>query len=109
MSNVPEVDDTSFGKEVVQSKSPVMVDFFATWCGPCKFLSPVVEEIAKDYNGKLKVVKVDVDRAGESAMKFGIMSVPTVVLIKDGKEIGRSVGAVPKQSLVKELERVGIK
>ncbi|MBI4231876.1 thioredoxin, partial [Candidatus Peregrinibacteria bacterium] len=82
---------------------------FATWCGPCKFLSPVVEEVAKEYNGKLKVVKVDVDKAGEAATQFGVMSVPTVVFIKDGKEVGRSVGAVPKQNLVKELERIGVK
>lgn len=109
MSNVPEVDDTNFAKEVVQSKSPVMIDFFANWCGPCKMLSPVIDDIAKEYNGKLKVVKIDVDKAGEAATKFGVMSIPTIVFVKDGEEVGRSVGALPKQALVKELERIGIK
>lgn len=105
MANVVEVSDTNFKSEVLDSKQPVLVDFYATWCGPCKMLSPVVEDVAKEYTGKLKVVKVDVDNSQEVAGQFGIMSVPTVMFFKNGQEVGRSVGAVPKGTLVDHIKK----
>ena len=106
MANVLEVTDGNFQTEVVDSKIPVVVDFFATWCGPCKVLSPVIEEVSKDYAGKVKVVKMDVDKSNETAVKFSIMSVPTVVFFKGGKEIGRNIGSVPKGVLEEQLAKV---
>jgi len=106
MANVLEVTDGNFQTEVVDSKIPVVVDFFATWCGPCKVLSPVIEEVSKDYAGKVKVVKMDVDKSNETAVKFSIMSVPTVVFFKGGKEIGRNIGSVPKGVLEEHLAKM---
>ena len=106
MANVSMVADADFKSEVLDSASPVLVDFYATWCGPCKMLSPIVEEVSKDYSGKLKVVKVDVDQAPETAAQFGIMSVPTLIFFKAGKEQQRLVGAVPKDTLVKNVSKV---
>ena len=84
MSQVFEADDASFEAEVMASERPVLVDFSATWCGPCKKLEPIIHEIAGDYEGRLKVVKVDIDKARNTASKFGVMSVPTVLLIQSG-------------------------
>ena len=106
MANVLEVTDGNFQTEVVDSKIPVVVDFFATWCGPCKVLSPVIEEVSKDYAGKVKVVKMDVDKSNETAVKFSIMSVPTVVFFKGGKEVGRNIGSVPKGVLEEHLAKM---
>ncbi|HYE99468.1 MAG TPA: thioredoxin [Planctomycetota bacterium] len=106
MSNVAQVNDASFQKEVAEAGLPVLVDFYATWCGPCKALAPVVDEIAKDLQGKLKVVKVDVDDAQDTASTYGIMSVPTLVVFKKGQEVFRKVGAGPKRELVAELQKV---
>lgn len=106
MSNVPELTDADFDAEVMSSNIPVLVDFSATWCGPCKILAPVVDEIAGDFEGRLKVVKVDIDGAQETASRFGIMSVPTLMVFKGGQEIGRTVGAQPKAAIVKQLESV---
>ena len=104
MANVPEINDSTFDKEVMQADLPVLVDFSAAWCGPCKVLGPVVEEIAGDFEGRLKVVMVDIDTAQETASKYGIMSVPTLMVFRGGKEVGRTVGAQPKDSIVKQLE-----
>lgn len=106
MSNVPELTDANFDAEVNGSNIPVLVDFSATWCGPCKILAPVVDEIAGDFEGRLKVFKVDIDGAQETASRFGIMSVPTLMVFKGGQEIGRTVGAQPKSAIVKQLELV---
>ena len=84
MSEVLQATDQTFDAEVMQSEQPVLVDFSATWCGPCKKLEPIVHEIAGDYDGRLKVVKVDVDQAPSTAAKFGVMSVPTLLLFQDG-------------------------
>lgn len=105
MSSVPQVSDETFDAEVVKSKTPVLVDFYATWCGPCKMLSPVVDEIARDYAGKLKVVKVDTDEAQETTVRFNITSVPTLILFKEGREALRRQGAAPKAIIVEELKQ----
>jgi thioredoxin 1 len=106
MSQVSSVTDSNFESEVVKSNTPVLVDFHATWCGPCKSLAPVIDEIARDYEGKLKVVKCDVDEAQDTASSLGIMSVPTLIVFKGGKETHRRVGGAPKSALLAELKGV---
>ena len=100
MGSVPHVNDKSFDQEVIQSDKPVLVDFTATWCGPCKALAPIVEDVAREYDGKLKVTKLDIDEAPGVASKFSIHGVPTVIVFKGGREVGRQVGLVPKPKLV---------
>jgi thioredoxin 1 len=94
------VGDHDFDAEVIASNIPVLVDFSAVWCGPCKALEPAVKEIAGEYAGKLKVVKVDIDESPGIATRFGIRGVPTVVVMKGGREVKRQVGLVPKSKLV---------
>jgi thioredoxin 1 len=101
--SLPEVTDRTWEAEVVNSPLPVLVDFHATWCGPCKVLAPVVEEIARERAGALKVVKVDVDVASATAARLEVRSVPTLILFRDGKEVRRRVGAGPKAAVVKDL------
>ena len=105
MSNVKEVTDTTFESEVVQSKTPVLIDFYATWCGPCKMMAPIIDEVAREYDGKLKVVKVDVDESGETAATYGVTAMPTFVVFKDGQEVWRRLGAAPKSAFVNELRQ----
>lgn len=90
--------------EQITKEGVVLVDFFATWCGPCKMLSPVLEELAKDVKGKAEIVKVDVDQEGDLAMRFGIMSVPTMIIFKDGEAVKQIMGYQPKQQLLSVLE-----
>ncbi len=85
-------DSTTFKAEAEDSKGVVLVDFFATWCGPCQMSAPIVDKMADEYAGKAKVLKVDVDQDRESAMKYGVMSIPTFVVLKDGQEVDRQVG-----------------
>ena len=104
-----ELTDGNFEKEVMQSPTPVLVDFWAVWCGPCKMIAPVVEEIAKEYDGKLKVGKVDVDSNPEVSMKFGIRSIPTMMVFKGGKVVEQIIGAIPKRNLLdKVVPHVGV-
>lgn len=106
MSQIYEADDANFEAEVVQAEGAVLVDFSAGWCGPCKKLEPLVDEIAGDYDGRLKVVKVDVDKAPGAAAKFAVMSVPTLLFIRDGQVMDQVVGLVPKHAIAQRVEKV---
>jgi thioredoxin len=106
MSSVPQVNDANFEAEVIKSPVPVMVDFYATWCGPCKQLAPIVEQLAKDYNGKLKVVKLDIDEAPAIASSHGIMAVPTIILFKGGAEKVKFTGFRPRPALEAEIKKL---
>jgi thioredoxin 1 len=97
------VDDATFQKEVLGAATPVLVDFWAIWCGPCKMIAPIVEELAKEYNGKLKVLKMDVDANPRTAVQFGIRSIPTLLVFKGGQVVEQIVGAVPKRHLIDKL------
>ncbi len=96
---VGKVSDTNFESEVLKSKEPVVVDFWAEWCGPCKMIAPALEEIAGSLNGKVKIVKLNVDENPATAQKYGIMSIPTLMLFKNGELASRQVGAAPRQKL----------
>ncbi|HLK41213.1 MAG TPA: thioredoxin [Polyangiaceae bacterium] len=101
--NVLDINDLNFETEVMKSEVPFLLDFGAVWCGPCKALAPVVEKLADEYQGKVKVGKLDIDDSPAVASKFGIRGVPTVVVFKAGKESGRHVGVTNKETLVKLL------
>lgn len=98
-----QVTDANFQTEVLNSDKPVLVDFWAIWCGPCKMIAPVVEEIAGEYDGKLKVTKMDVDSNPQTAMQYGIRSIPTLLIFKGGQVVEQIVGAVPKRHLVDKV------
>jgi thioredoxin 1 len=100
---VTQIDDQAFKSQVLESSTPVLVDFFATWCGPCLALAPTIDEIAKEMSGRLTVVKMDVDESPDAASTYGVTSIPTLVLFKGGKEAWRRVGAAPKRTLSDEL------
>ena len=106
MGKAIEITDDSFQSEVVESDVPVLVDFWATWCGPCRAVAPIVEELADEYDGRVKVGKVDVDSEQKIALDFGIRSIPTLLIFKDGKQADQVVGAVKKQQIVEKLEGV---
>ena len=106
MSKVVHVNDDSFQSEVLESDRPVLVDFTAAWCGPCKQLAPVIEEIAEAYDGRLKVAKVDIEEAQGTAMKYGVMSVPTLFFMKGGSIAGQLVGNQPRQALEEQIAKV---
>ncbi|MBI4322611.1 MAG: thioredoxin [Chloroflexi bacterium] len=105
MSNAIEVSDADFQAEVVESSTPVLVDFWAAWCGPCKAIAPIVDELAAEYADKLKVTKLDVDRNPNTAGQFGVMSIPTLILFKEGKPAERLVGYMPKDQLRKAISK----
>ena len=97
-------NENNFTDEVIKSDVPVMIDFYAEWCGPCRMMSPVVEEFAKDFEGRVKIGKINVDEESELAMRFGVQSIPSFVFIKDGKVVDRVTGAMPKPILKNCLE-----
>lgn len=99
------VSDADFKTQVLDSAEPVLVDFWATWCAPCRAIAPALEELATQYKGKLKIAKVDVDEAQEVAQKFGIRSIPTLLMFKGGKVVDQIVGAVPKAKLEESLRK----
>jgi thioredoxin 1 len=95
-----EVTDATFEKEVLQSSTPVLVDFWAAWCGPCRMIAPIVKEIASEQAGVLKVAKLDVDQNPATATRFGVQSIPTLIVFKDGQPVERIVGYMPKERLM---------
>ena len=99
MGTTAKVTDASFEADVIKSAQPVVVDFWAEWCGPCRMIAPALEEIATEMQGKVKIVKLNVDENPGTAAKFGIMSIPTLMLFKNGELASRQVGAAPKQKL----------
>jgi thioredoxin 1 len=105
-NDVVTLQDGTFEQEVLNSDTPVLVDFWAVWCGPCKAIAPAVEELAREYKGKVKVAKLDVDQAQQTAQKFGIRSIPTLLVFKGGRVVDTIVGAVPKSKLVDAISKV---
>lgn len=99
-----EGTDANFAQEVLKSDLPVLVDFWAPWCGPCRMVAPVIDEIAKEYQGKLKVVKLNTDENGYTASQLGIRSIPTMGIFKGGKVVDSVIGAVPKQHIVEKVK-----
>jgi thioredoxin 1 len=100
------ITDDNFSTEVLNSDKPVLIDFWAVWCGPCKMIAPIVEELANEYEGKLKVGKLDVDNNQQSAIKYGVRSIPTLLIFKGGKVVDTIIGAVPKVHIKQKLETV---
>ncbi|NDL67714.1 thioredoxin [Anaerotalea alkaliphila] len=100
------LSDATFKEQVLESDVPVLVDFYADWCGPCKMIAPIVEELGKKFEGKAKVGKLDVDSNGVTAQQYRVMSIPTLLIFKDGKVVDTIVGAVPKQHLEAKLNAV---
>tara|TARA_B100000579_G_scaffold89933_1_gene70877 strand:+ start:133 stop:495 length:363 start_codon:yes stop_codon:yes gene_type:complete len=101
-----EITDSNFNEEVLNADLPVLVDFWAEWCGPCKMVSPIVEELSEEYTGKIKVTKLDVDSNPQTAASFGIRGIPTLLMFKDGAAVDQIVGAVPKTTLKERLDQI---
>lgn len=98
--------DDNFNEEVIKSDLPVVVDFWATWCGPCRMIAPIMEELAEKYNGKVKIGKLDVDENQQTAIKYGVRSIPTVLILKGGEVVDTVIGAVPKTIFVEKIQKL---
>ena len=103
--NVSQVSDASFDGDILKSQVPVLVDFWAPWCGPCRSVAPIVDDLANQYAGKIKVAKVNVDESTEIAMRYQITSIPTFILFKNGQVADRALGALPRSEFVKLIDR----
>jgi thioredoxin 1 len=103
--NVAQVSDASFDGDILKSSVPVLVDFWAPWCGPCRSVAPIVDDLATQYAGKLKVAKVNVDESTDVAMRYQVTSIPTFILFKNGQVADRALGALPKSEFVKLIDR----
>ncbi|MGD9376184.1 MAG: thioredoxin [Anaerolineae bacterium] len=103
MAKPIEVTDKTFDKVVLQASVPTIVDFWAVWCGPCKMIAPILEEISDEYGGKLQVVKLDVDHNNQTAMNYGVMSIPTLLLFNEGEAVERIIGFQPKEKLLSKI------
>lgn len=100
------ITDQDFEAEVLKSEQPVLVDFWASWCGPCQMLAPIIEEIAEEFQGKIKVVKIDVDANPQSAQKYNILSIPTVIFFKNGQALTQLIGVQPKERFEEEIKKI---
>ena len=105
MSSVTHVTDTTFGQEVLSSEIPVLVDFWAPWCGPCRIVNPIVQSVADRYNGQVKVVKLDADQNPATATRYGVQSIPALMVFKAGQQVDLVIGVVPEATLVTTLEK----
>ncbi|MGI6036209.1 MAG: thioredoxin [Limnochordia bacterium] len=103
-NRIVHLTNGNFQAEVLDSKVPMLVDFWADWCGPCRQIAPVIDEIAEEYGGRMKVGKVNVDQEQDLAVRYGVMSIPTLVLFQEGQAVERLVGALPKEALKRKLE-----
>ena len=104
MGKALELNENNFKQEVLDSSIPVLVDFWATWCGPCRMVGPIVEEIASDYKDKAKVGKVNTEDNANLAGEYGVISIPTMIIFKNGKPVDQIIGAVPKEVIVKKMD-----
>ena len=105
MSDLLQLTDKNFTEKVLKSDIPVLVDFWAEWCAPCRMIGPIVKELASEYDGKLRVAKLDVDSLGSIAQRYRILSIPTVIIFKNGEVASQIIGAVPKKDLVSQVEK----
>ena len=102
--HIKHITDASFEADVLKSDKPVLLDFWAEWCGPCKQIAPILEDLAKEYEGKVVIAKIDVDKNQQTSAKFGIRGIPTLILFKNGVEIGKKVGGLPKAGIASFIE-----
>jgi thioredoxin 1 len=103
MANAVAVTDANFAEEVLQSSVPVLVDFWAEWCGPCKVIAPTIDQLSVEYAGKMKVVKLDVDANNEISSRYSVLNIPTLILFKDGHPVEKMIGALPKPALLAKI------